>query len=74
MTYTTISVLSGLSKFQKDFLIKSGFALIGTVFSKDVKSSELHLVIGQLASQNIPFHLKTQAPIISSKPCVGCKR
>lgn len=74
MTYTTINIPSNLSKFQKDFLVKSGFILVGTLFSKSVKSSELHIVIGQLAKQNIPFNLKTQAPIYSSKPCVGCKR
>ena len=74
MTYTTIIVSSSLSKFQIDILIKSGFALVGTALSKSVKSSELHIVIGQLAKQNIPFSLKTQVPNYASKPCVGCKK
>lgn len=74
MTYTTISVPAGLSKIQKDFLIKSGFVISGLLFTRSVKSSELHIVIGQLAAKNIPFSLKTQAPLTSSKPCAGCKR
>ena len=74
MNYTTITVSSNLSKFQKDFLIKSGFTLIGMTISKSVKSSELHIIIGQLAGQNIPFNLKTEAPIYSSSPCAGCKK
>jgi len=74
MIYTTITVSSNLSKIQKDFLIKLGFAISGIKFSKSVKSSELHIVIGQLAKQNIPFSLQSQAPIYSSKPCAGCKK
>lgn len=74
MTYTTIIVSANLSKFQKDFLIKSGFALVGTTMSKSIKSSELYIIIGQLARQNIPFNLKIQVPTYSSAPCVGCKR
>jgi len=74
MTFTTISVPAGLSKVQRDFLIKSGFTISGISFTRSVKSSELHIVIAQLASKNIPFTLKTQAPLFTSKPCAGCKR
>ena len=74
MTYTTIIVSSVLSKFQQDALIKMGFAFMGLTTFKSVKSSELHIIIGQLAKQNIPFNLKTQIPSYTSKPCVTCKK
>lgn len=74
MIFTTITVPAGLSKIQKDFLVKSGFTILGASFSRSVKSTDLHIVIGQLAKQNIPFSLKTQPPNYNSKPCVGCKR
>jgi len=74
MIYTTVTVSSNLSVFQKDFLIKSGFAIFGIVFSRSVKSNELHIIIGQLASKNIPFSLQSQPPQYNSRPCVGCKQ
>jgi hypothetical protein len=74
MIFTTITAPAGLSKIQKDFLVKSGFAISGAAFSRSVKSSDLHIVIGQLAKQNIPFSLKTQPANHTSKPCAGCKR
>lgn len=74
MNYTTILVQGqGLDIFKKDILIKSGFAISGINFIRSVKSSELHIVIGQLAKQNISFNLQTQAPIYNSSPCIGCK-
>jgi hypothetical protein len=74
MIYTTVTVSGNLSTFQKDFLIKSGFAMSGIAFSRSVKSNELYIIIGQLASKNIPFGLQSQTPQYNSKPCVGCKR
>lgn len=74
MFYTTITVSTSLSKIQKDFLVKTGFAILGISFSKSVQSSQLHIIISQLAGQNIPFKLQTQAPNYNSKPCAGCKR
>jgi hypothetical protein len=74
MTYTTITISTNLSKIQKDFLIKMGFVIFGVAFLKHVKSTELHIFITQLASKNIPFSIKTQPPLSSSKPCAGCKR
>lgn len=74
MTYTTITISAGLSKIQKDFLIKTGFAISGIAFHKHVKSTDLHIFIGQLASKNIPFTLKTQPALSPSKPCAGCKK
>lgn len=76
MTYTTIiiSATASISTAQKDFVIKSGFAIMGTTYSKSVKSSDLHIVVGQLASKNIPFNLKMQAPTYTQGPCSTCKR
>lgn len=74
MTYTTILVSATLSTFQKDFLIKTGFGITGKILSKSVKSSNLHIIIGQLASKNIPFSLQTSAPLYASKPCITCKK
>ena len=75
MNYTTISVSSQkLNSFQLDFLVKSGFGAIGITYTRSVKSSELHIVLGQLASKNIPFSIKTNAPNYMSKPCVNCPK
>ena len=75
MIYTTVSVSAqSLTTFQRDFLVKSGFAILGVVFTRSIKSDELHIVVNQLANKNIPFSIKSAPPAYNSKPCGGCKR
>lgn len=75
MNYTVITISTiKLDNFQKDYLIKSGFTIMGTNLIRSVKSSEVHLVLGQLAIKKISFSLKTSTPNYSTGPCRGCKR
>lgn len=75
MVHTTILIPSNtLTIFQRDFVVKSGFSFFGINLSRSVKSSELHIIINELASRGIPFTLKTNATNHSSKPCIGCKK
>lgn len=78
MTYTLItipsSVLSSLTIYQKDFLVKSGFASSNNSFVKNSRSNELHIIISQLAKKAIPFTLKLQESQIIQGPCFGCKK
>jgi len=68
------SITPRLTVYQKDWLIKSGFAInTDASYIRGVKNDQLHIVIGQLSSKGIQFQLKigpTQAPT----PCRGCKR
>lgn len=75
MTHTTITITgSRLNATQRDFLVKSGFGIVGANFIKSVKSSQLNIILGQLVSYAIPFTLKTNAPLYQQGPCNGCRK
>jgi len=75
MTYTTI-LISGiqLTKVQQDFLVKLGFAISGTTFTKSIQTDLLYTLIQQIVKYSIPFKLNTSAPKYVQNPCNGCKR
>lgn len=75
MSQITVSASISLTTFQKDFLIKSGFVILANnTFMKNVKDSELYIVIGVLSSKNIPFNIKLDTVHNPTKPCIGCKK
>ncbi len=75
MNYTTIMISSNrINTVQRDLLVKIGFNISGNSLSKSIKTDLLYTVIQQIVAQNIPFTLKTNAPLYNQTPCNGCRR